>query len=96
MRLDFHPEAAFELVEAAAGYDAGLAGPGWRFAAERATELLIRHPMLGARIEGESRGFALSRLAYTVVDPAKTEFLTVLAVANQYRRPGYRRDRLAP
>jgi hypothetical protein len=98
MRLEFHPEAELELGEAATRYEAEVKGLGSRFAAEieRATELLLEHRMLGVRIEGDLRGFALGRFPYTLVYSQSTEVLTILAVANQYRRPGYWRKRLVP
>jgi plasmid stabilization system protein ParE len=98
MRLEFHPEAELELSEAAARYEAEVVGLGRRFAAEvqHLTELLIEHPLLGTPIDGELRGFALRRFPYNLVDSAAAEVLTVLAVANQHRRPGYWRNRLSP
>jgi hypothetical protein len=46
MKLEFHPEAELELLEAALRYDLEVPGLGERFAVEvrRVTELLLEHP----------------------------------------------------
>lgn len=46
MRLEFHPEAELELIEAAAYYEREVPGLGGRFAAEvqRVTDLLLDYP----------------------------------------------------
>ena len=48
MRLEFHPEAELELIEAALHYELQVPGLGERFESEiqRATDLLLDHPGL--------------------------------------------------
>jgi len=50
MKLEFHPEAELELIEAAAYYELQVRGLGERFEAEvrRATDLLLEQPEIGA------------------------------------------------
>jgi plasmid stabilization system protein ParE len=50
MKLEFHPEAELELIEAAACYELQVPGLGWRFEAEvrRAIDLLLEQPRVGA------------------------------------------------
>jgi toxin ParE1/3/4 len=95
MRLEFHPEAEVEFVEAAVYYEDRVPGLGERFAAEvhRVIDLLRDHPEIGARIEGDLRGFGLNRFPYTLIYTASSDVLRIVVVANQNRRPGYRRSR---
>ena len=46
MRLEFHPEAELELIEAALHYELEVPGLGERFEYEvrNATDLLLDHP----------------------------------------------------
>ena len=56
MRLEFHPEAELELIEAAAHYEREVPGLGERFTAEvqQVTDLLLDYPAfaLKASFEG--------------------------------------------
>jgi len=47
MKLEFHPQAELELLEAALRYDLEVPGLGERFGTEvqRVTDLLLDHPM---------------------------------------------------
>jgi plasmid stabilization system protein ParE len=49
MKLEFHPEAELELIEAATHYDLQVLGLGERFEAEvrRAIDLLLQYPEMG-------------------------------------------------
>ena len=96
MRLEFHPEAELELIEAAAYYEREVPGLGERFAGEvqRVTDLLLDYPEIGARVEGELRGFGLNRFPYTLIYSVSSDVLRVVVVANQNRRPGYWRSRV--
>jgi plasmid stabilization system protein ParE len=50
VKLEFHPDAEMELIEAAARYELQVPGLGERFEAEirSATEVLLQHPEIGA------------------------------------------------
>jgi len=63
MKYEFHPEAEWELYEAAAFYEAGLSGLGRDFAdeVERVTNILLEHRDLGARVDENLRHFVLRR-----------------------------------
>jgi toxin ParE1/3/4 len=63
MRLEFHPEAEWELIAAATYYEREVPGLGARFADEvgRVIDVLQEHPEIGARIEGDLRGLGLNR-----------------------------------
>ncbi|MGH8694572.1 MAG: type II toxin-antitoxin system RelE/ParE family toxin [Burkholderiales bacterium] len=98
MKLEFHPEAEMELIEAAAHYDLEVPGLGERFGAEirRATELLIEHPDIGSPAGPHLRKFVLNRFPFTLYYSGTSEVLRIEVVAHQSRRPGYWRSRIAP
>jgi plasmid stabilization system protein ParE len=95
MKLEFHPDAEMELIEAASYYEARVAGLGERLGREvrRTTALLLEHPEVGSKIEPDLRRFALDRFPYTIIYSVSRDVLYVLAVAHQSRRPGYWRSR---
>jgi toxin ParE1/3/4 len=98
MRLEFHHEAAAELVAAAEYYDAAAPGLGSRFvrAVRHATDFALTHPNGGAeRGVAEARRVVVHGFPFEVVYRVRGELLEVLAVAHLRRRPGYWRDRPA-
>jgi len=96
MRLEFHPEAESELIEAAARYEREVMGLGERLGAEvaRATDLLLRHPEIGPPLDADLRSWALNRFPFTLIYSLSTEAVRVVAVAHQSRRPEYWRSRV--
>jgi len=57
IRLEFHPEAELELIEAGLYYELEVSGLGARFETEvkQATELLLEQPELGHASTGDLR-----------------------------------------
>lgn len=96
MRLEFHPEAELELIEAALHYELEVQGLGERFEAEirRATDLLLEHPEIGQSVDSDLRRFVLPRFPFTLMYSATSEILRVEVVAHQSRLPGYWRTRI--
>jgi plasmid stabilization system protein ParE len=91
MRLEFHPEAELELIEAAAHYEVQVPGLGQRFEAEvrRATDILLDHPDIGSPADPHLRRFILNRFPFTLYYSATSDVLRIEVVAHQSRRPGY-------
>jgi plasmid stabilization system protein ParE len=96
VKLEFHPEAELELIEAAAHYERQVPGLGERFATEvqRATELLLERPDIGAPADPSLRRLILNRFPFTLYYSAAPDVLLIVAVAHQRRRPGYWRSRV--
>ena len=96
MRLEFHPEAELELIEAAAYYELQVPGLGERFEAEvrRATDLLLEHPEIGQSVDPDLRRFVLPRFPFTLLYSATSESLRIEVVAHQTRLPSYWRTRI--
>lgn len=95
MRLEFHPEAEMELVEAAAHYELQVPGLGERFEVEvrHATEILLQHPDIGVSADVDLRKFILNRFPFTLYYSVTSEVLRIEVVAHQSRRPAYWRSR---
>jgi plasmid stabilization system protein ParE len=96
MRLEFHPQAELELIEAALHYELHVPGLGERFEAEirRATDLLLEHPEIGQAVDPDLRRFILPRFPFTLLYSTTSEVIRVEVVAHQSRLPGYWRTRI--
>jgi len=96
MRLEFHPEAELELIEAAVYYETQVTGLGECFESEirRATDLLLDQPGIGLPANPNLRKFVLTRFPFTLFYSVTTDVLRIESVAHQRRRPGYWRSRL--
>lgn len=97
MKYEFHPEAEFEVIEAAAHYESEVPGLGDRFGdeIERVIELLIENPKLGAPMEGGIRHFVMRNFPFSVIYAEVGDILYVLAVAHGSRKPGYWSQRVS-
>lgn len=95
MRLEFHPEAELELLEATDFYELQVPGLGERFEAEirRVTDLLLAHPRTGTTVDPTLRTFMLNRFPFTLYYSVDGDILRIEVVAHQNRRPGYWRSR---
>jgi plasmid stabilization system protein ParE len=96
MRLEFHPDAELEFIEAAAHYERQVSGLGGRFEAEirRATDLLLDQPELGLPADPDLRKFILTRFPFTLYYSVIADVLRIEALAHQSRRPGYWKSRV--
>jgi toxin ParE1/3/4 len=97
VKLEFHPAASEEFIEAGEYYEAALPGLGRRFllAVRKTTELAREHSESGVPGPGSSRRLAVSGFPYDIVYRRRDDdLLEVLAVAHQRRRPGYWRERM--
>lgn len=91
MKLEFHPEAESELIEAAVYYERQVPGLGERFETEirRAVDLLLDQPAMGIPADQNLRKFILTRFPFTLYYSVTGDVLRIEVVAHQYRRPGY-------
>ena len=91
MRLEFHPDAELELIEAAVYYERQVPGLGERFEIEirRAADLLLAQPEIGIPADSHLRKFVLTRFPFTLYYSVTGDVLRIEVVAHQYRRPGY-------
>lgn len=98
--LRFDSEAEAEVRAAIAWYERERVGLGDEFWGEvqHALRLIEEHPEIGGRIgrvrvRGVARRLPVRRFPYFVVYRERADFLEVVAVAHQTRRPGYWRSR---
>ncbi|MBI2295521.1 MAG: type II toxin-antitoxin system RelE/ParE family toxin [Betaproteobacteria bacterium] len=96
MKLEFHPEAELELIEAAAFYELQVPGLAERFELEirRATDFLLEHPEIGSPADPVLRRFVLNRFPFTLYYSVTSDVLRIEVVAHQSRRPGYWKARV--
>jgi len=96
MRLEFHPEAELELIEAAVYYETQVTGLGECFESEirRATDLLLNQPGIGLSADPNLQKLTLTRFPFTLYYSVTADVLRIEAVAHQRRRPGYWRSRI--
>jgi len=96
MRLEFHPEAELELIEAAVHYEIQVPGLGGRLEVEirRATDLLLQHPEMGSPVDPDLRKFVLTRFPFSLIYSVTPDVLRIEVVAHQSRLPGYWRLRI--
>ena len=92
MKLVIAPQALAELHDAATFYTLKANSElGFAFVAEfeRAADLVLANPELGALFRGTRRRYVLRRFPYSIIYRITAEELQVLAVAHHRRRPGY-------
>lgn len=99
-RIRILAEASDEAVAAAAWYDRERPGLGAEFeqALSAALDLFEEHlaplvPVPGLSGSRGAKRLLLRRFPYSIVVRESDEEYLVVAVAHQYRRPGYWRDR---
>jgi plasmid stabilization system protein ParE len=87
----FHPEAEAELEDASLFYESRMPGLGRFFAAEveRTIALIREFPDAGSPAVLPRRRVNVTRFPYSVVYRHDPDFVVILAVAHQRRRPGY-------
>ncbi len=96
MKLEFHPEAELELIEAAIHYELQVPGLGSRFESEirRATDLLLERPEIGHPVDPHLRQFVMHRFPFTLFYSSTSDVLRIEVIAHQSRLPGYWRSRV--
>ena len=89
--IDFHPDAAQEVRDAAARYEGLRAGLGADFRAELDAALarIGRYPHLYGAKSGSIRVCPLHRFPYSVFYEELVDRIWMAAVGHPSRRPGY-------
>lgn len=97
MKLEFHPDAEVEQAAAAQRYESEVAGLGAQFVDEvqAGSRRLLEFPAIRSPLADRIRRLVLERFPFSVVYIVEGEFVRILAVAHQSRRPGYWRSRVA-
>ena len=96
MRVEFHPDAEREFIESALFYERRVTGLGFRFIHEvnHYIDILQDHPRLGQITKNDFRHLVMGHFPYSLIYTIEPEFIWIIAVAHQYQRPGYWRERI--
>ena len=96
-KLEFHPSADAELLEAEEWYAARDPALGSRFAATlaKAIDTLLDSPERWPLVRGDVRRYVVRGFPYAVFYTFDEPTVNVVAVAHAKRRPEYWMDRLA-
>jgi toxin ParE1/3/4 len=91
MRLDYHPQARTELIEAARFYEQRVTGLGVRFliAVDSTVDALKHDPSRPAPDDKGRRKWRIKRFPYHFIYKVTGDNVFVLAVAHASRKPGY-------
>lgn len=94
-RIEFHPEAAQELVEAQSWYRkrSDVAAQAFALEIDHAIRSIADAPERWPETDRGERRFVLSRFPYSILYRVRSDAVFITAVAHQKRRPGYWRDR---
>ena len=97
MRLNYHPDAEAELIEAAQFYERRVSTLGVQFldAVDQAMGIIISAPDRWSIIEADIRHYLVPRFPYAIYYRVFAEEVRILAVKHHSRHPDYWRHRLA-
>lgn len=97
-RVELHPIARYELLEAAQYLDAERAGYGARFdeAVREAEDLVADYPEAGERVRGIRRRRQVAGFRYQIIYDVFPDLIYVVAVSHHSRRPQLWRGRRRP
>ena len=91
MNIKFHSEAKIEFIEASEYYEDQVVGLGDVFIeeVENVLHVIKHHPFSGAKITVSTRRFLVPRFPYGIIYSVKDDLITIFAVMNLRRKPGY-------
>ena len=96
MRIEFHPAARLEFIDAVDYYECRSPGLGSEFAEEigAALQLIAEAPRRWRCLEEDVRRKLLKRFPYGVLYTVEADYLLIIALMHFCRKPGYWRERL--
>ena len=95
MIIKFHSEARKEFFEAAEYYEDQVVGLGGDFIdeVEKVLDVIGQQPASGTKITKIERRFLVSRFPYGIIYSVEEDRITIFAVMNLRRKPGYWKSR---
>lgn len=95
MTLKFHSEAKIELIETAEYYEEQVVGLGDDFIdeVEKVLDVIEQYPLSATNISDTERRFLVSRFPYGIIYSVAEELITIFAVMDLRRKPGYWKSR---
>ena len=95
MTIKFHSEARKDFFEAADYYEEQVVGLGDVFIdeVEKVLDVIEQQPASGTKITKTKRRFLVSRFPYGMIYSVEEDQITIFAVMNLKRKPGYWKTR---
>lgn len=95
MTIKFHSEARIEFFEAAEYYEEQVFGLGDDFIdeVEKVLDVIKQQPKSGTKVTDTERRFLISRFPYGIIYSVDDDLITIFAVMNLRRKPGYWKSR---
>lgn len=95
MIIKFHSGARKEFFEAADYYEEQVVGLGDDFIdeVEKVLDVIEQQPASGTKITKTERRFLVSRFPYGIIYSDEEDLITIFAVMNLKRKPGYWKSR---
>jgi len=95
MRVEFHPDAEWELTEAQAWYRqrSDVAAQAFALEIDHALRSITEAPERWPKMQRGERRFLLARFPYSILYRIRGSDIFIIAVAHLKRRPGYWRSR---
>ncbi|MEX2347775.1 MAG: type II toxin-antitoxin system RelE/ParE family toxin [Balneolaceae bacterium] len=95
MIIKFHSEARKEFFETSEYYEEQVVGLGDDFIdeVEKVFAVIEQQPSSGIKITKKERRFLVSRFPYGIIYSIEDNLITIFAVMNLKRKPGYWKSR---
>lgn len=95
MTINFHSKARKEFFETADYYEEQVVGLGDDFIdeVEKVLDVIEQQPASGAKITKTERRFLVSRFPHGIIYSVEEDWITIFAVMNLKRKPGYWKSR---
>ena len=95
MTLKFHSEARIEFFETAEYYEEQVVGLGDDFIdeVEKVLDVIEQYPLSGTKITANERRFLVTRFPYGIIYSVAEDLITIFAVMDLRRKPGYWKSR---
>lgn len=95
MIIKLHSEARKEFFESSEYYEGQVVGLGDEFIdeVEKVLEVIEQQPSSGTKITKTERRFLVSRFPYGIIYTVEDNLITIFAVMNLRRKPGYWKPR---
>ncbi len=91
MTIKFHSEARKEFFETSEYYEEQVVGLGDDFIdeVEKILDVITQQPYSGNKITKKERLFLVSRFPHGIIYSIENSFITIFAVMDLRRKPGY-------
>ena len=95
MTIKFHSEARKELIETSEYYEDQVVGLGEEFIneVEKVLDVIKQQPISGTKITKTERRFLVSRFPYGIIYSVEDDLISIFAIMNLRRKPGYWKSR---